>query len=184
MSYQLRFDEINALSTYIRSIKMEYGTLKKVSKSDFDDIILDFLIMQYVYGVRAVNDMLGTEIEPSQEQMREVIYQKYDGKDFSDLINEYLDTEDVEGIVRVIETSAHHAYNGGAYDTAVSAGATKKTWVCQFRNSRDTHIYLHGMTVPIDAEFYTFMGNHAQWPGQFGVAEEDVNCQCELTFGK
>ena len=50
--------------------------------------------------------------------------------------------------------------------------------------SRDTHIYLDGVDAPIDGEFYTFKGNSAMFPGQFGVAEEDCNCLCWVTYSK
>ena len=49
---------------------------------------------------------------------------------------------------------------------------------------RDLHDYLDGMTIPIDAEFYTYNGDHAYYPSQFGVAEEDCNCRCWVTFSK
>ena len=47
---------------------------------------------------------------------------------------------------------------------------------------RDTHDYLEGVEVGLDDEFYTYLGNKAMFPGQFGVAEEDVNCRCWVTF--
>ena len=48
--------------------------------------------------------------------------------------------------------------------------------------SRDTHTYLDGVVAPIDGEFYSFMGGSTQYPGQWGIAEEDVNCLCWLTY--
>jgi hypothetical protein len=48
--------------------------------------------------------------------------------------------------------------------------------------SRDTHIYLNGVSAPIDGEFYSFKGGSTQFPGEWGIAEEDVNCLCWLTF--
>ena len=86
-------------------------------------------------------------------------------------------------IARVIGTDAHRIYNDAMYDQAVRNGATKKTW-CTMADLRvrDSHSYLDGVTIPIDAEFYTYKGNKTQYPGQFGVAEEDVNCRCWLTY--
>ena len=45
---------------------------------------------------------------------------------------------------------------------------------------RDTHAYLEGMKVPLDAEFYTYDGDHAQAPGGFTDANNNCNCRCAL----
>ena len=49
-------------------------------------------------------------------------------------------------------------------------------------NSRDSHIYLDGVTVPMGGYFYSYKGGRTQYPGQWGIAEEDCNCLCWLTF--
>lgn len=90
-----------------------------------------------------------------------------------------------EAITRIAETEAHRIANQAAYETAKASGATEKTWHCMMLpTSRDTHIYLDGVTAPIDGEFYSFKGGSTQFPGQWGIAEEDVNCLCWLTFSK
>ena len=54
-----------------------------------------------------------------------------------------------------------------------------KTWKSMKDDKvRDTHDYLDGMTVGFDEDFYTYNGDHAKYPGLFGVPEEDVNCRC------
>lgn len=89
----------------------------------------------------------------------------------------------LDSIIRIAETESHRDANEAAYDTAVHAGATKKTWVCMMiPTSRDSHIFLNGTTIPIDAEFYADDGSHAMFPGQFGVPEQDCNCLCVLSF--
>lgn len=88
-----------------------------------------------------------------------------------------------EAITRIAETEMHRIANQSAYETAKASGATEKTWHCMMLpTSRDTHIYLDGVTAPIDGEFYSFKGGSTQFPGQWGIAEEDVNCLCWLTF--
>lgn len=87
-------------------------------------------------------------------------------------------------IMRIADTDSHRVYNESGFNTAKLGGAKTKTWICHFHNSRDWHIYLHKTTIPIDSEFYTYLGNHALYPGQFGVAEEDCNCICTLEFSK
>jgi len=59
--------------------------------------------------------------------------------------------------------------------------ATKR-WVCQFINSRDTHIQAHNQEVAI-YEFFTIGGFPAEYPGDMSLPpEETVNCRCELEY--
>ena len=90
-----------------------------------------------------------------------------------------------DALTRIAETEAHRDANDAALKTATKAGATSKTWHCMMLpTSRDSHIYLDGVTVPIDGEFYSFNGGSTQFPGEWGIAEEDINCLCWLTFKK
>lgn len=164
---------------------MPEGVPKKPSKREEEDIIdeiLDLLLLAYSFGCEDANEMLGTEIAPTYDEMRDSVYRKVAGKDFVERLREYIPECRIEDIMRVADTDVHRVYNEGSYKTAVLGGATSKTWNCTFHNSRDTHIYLHGTTIPIDAEFYTYLGNHAQHPGEFDVAYEDCNCLCYLTY--
>ena len=56
-----------------------------------------------------------------------------------------------------------------------------KTWISSLDNrTRDTHQELDGQTVAMDEEFESPSGATAEAPGQFGVAEEDINCRCSF----
>ena len=170
----------------MRLITAQQGTEK--DKRDFrkwcEDEILELLLICYTFGCEDANTMLGTEIAPTYEEMRESIYKRIAGKTWPERIDEYIDGGTVEDFQRIAETESHRVYNDASNKTAVLGGARFKTWECMFRNSRDTHMYLHGTTVPINSEFYTYLGNHAMYPGEFGVAEEDCNCQCWVTYTK
>lgn len=88
-----------------------------------------------------------------------------------------------EAITRIAETETHRIANTAALDTAKYAGAKSKTWVTMLDDKvRDTHDYLEGETVNIDEDFYTYDGDHASAPGLFELAENNVNCRCELLF--
>lgn len=88
-----------------------------------------------------------------------------------------------EAITRIAETETHRIANTAALDTAKHAGAKSKTWVTMLDDKvRDTHDYLEGETVDIDEDFYTYDGDHASAPGLFELAENNVNCRCELLF--
>ena len=88
-------------------------------------------------------------------------------------------------IRRVVETDAHRVFNAALFTGAKKAGATKKTWqTMQDDRVRDTHDYLQGVTIGIDEEFYSYKGGSTLYPSQWGIAEEDINCRCWLTFSK
>lgn len=178
------FDEINALKQRLES-HFQNGKIK--SKKDVEDIIdelLDLYLLAYANGTRAINEQFKTDVQPSAEELEKVLYRKIDGKTWEKRVWDWFDEGGtIADIVRIAETEAHRIGNEAADSAAGKAGAKTKTWVCMMLpTSRDTHIYLNGTTVPFDAEFYTFKGNHTMYPGQFGVAEEDVNCHCEVTY--
>lgn len=184
----LPWDRLNLLRTQIQALTINYEYRgekhRHIQRRECEDLILEFLIDCYLLGIADAREQLGSAdmTDPSTDDMYETIYRKIEGKTFADRVRDYAETGDEEAIMRVAATDGHRVFNDSSLNTAVKVGATEKTWNCMFVNSRDTHMYLHGTTVPIDAEFYTFKGNHAQYPGQFGVAEEDVNCNCWLTF--
>ena len=178
------FDELNAFKTRLSSHFVN-GRIK--STDDVEDIIdelLDLYLLALAKGIRTVNEQFGTDFQMTSLETEQIIYQKIDGATWEDRIRTWYETDGTEAdIVRIAETETHRIGNTAAYETAVKAGAKTKRWECMMLpTSRDTHTYLNGTTVGIEDEFYTFAGNHAMFPGQFGVAEEDVNCLCELSF--
>lgn len=181
----LPFDELNNIMGQIESESFEATvdgkTVKLYNVDACVDIVLDALIMAYVYGVDYANETLGTNIPPTKEAMREAIYKKVADKDFEQRIREYAEDGKLPEIQRVIETDMTRVFNEGTLATGNKAGAKMKTWLTMMDDRvRDSHSYLEGMTVPIDAEFYTFDGDHAAAPGGFLMAENNVNCRCIL----
>lgn len=183
------------------------GKLTAAQRKRCEDEILDLLIMAYAFGNEDACEMLNITITPTADEANASIYKEIAGKDWLGRVREYMDDIDriasgeepleeagtatprtieeaIEDIMRVADTDSHRVYNEASNTTAKKGGASEKTWNCMFINSRDTHMDLHGTTVPMEAEFYTFLGNHAMYPGQFGVAEEDCHCQCFLTYSK
>ena len=69
----------------------------------------------------------------------------------------------------------------GLQDASDKSGLiTVKEWVTEFKNSRDTHIELHG-TVVADAENFNVGGYSAPFPKDPRLpAQERCNCQCSL----
>lgn len=185
MSAMMPFDEINALTAEAEAIKSTDRAKKKEVVDKYIDEVTDLFVMAYVFGNDDLNSQLGTEIMPDITEMKSVIEEKFDGKDYQDRIREYMEDGTVGDIQRVLETDVHRAYNAALFTAARKAGATKKTWNCMMLpTSRDSHVYLDGVTIPLEAEFYSINGGRTMYPGQWGIAEEDCNCLCWLTFSK
>ena len=151
---------------------------------DIIDMMLDLFLLAYANGVTAVNEQFGTNIEPTPEDIERTVYQKIDGATWEDRVWTWYDEDGTEDdIMRIAETESHRDGNTAAVETAVKAGAKSKTWVTMNDDRvRDTHFWLEGLTVGVDDDFYTYDGDHAPAPGLFQLAENNVNCRCELQF--
>jgi hypothetical protein len=178
-------DELNALESKIEAVKSPDRAKKKEEVDKYIDEVTDLFVTAYVFGTIEVSQQLGQAIEPDISEMRSVIEERFDGKNYRDRLNEYLESGTEYDVRRVLETDAHRVYNAALFTGAKKAGATQKTWNCMMLpTSRDSHVYLDGVTIPIDAEFYSINGGKTLYPGQWGIAEEDCNCLCTLTFSK
>lgn len=178
------FDEMNVLKAQIDAAEADPEGRRK-RKSYYIDEVTDLFVMAYVFGTDEVNKELGTNVEPNTEEMRAAIEKRFDGKNYIDRLNEYLENGTAYDINRVIETDTHRIYNAAKFNGAVRGGAIEKTWHCSMLpTSRDTHIYLDGVTVPIDAEFYNYRGDRTMYPCEWGIPDQDCNCMCWVTFSK
>lgn len=180
------FDELNKVKAALPRYFDSYGKMKK-SKEDYDsllDMLEDLFFLAYANGAESTNLSLSSDVEPTMDEMLNVVDRKIAGKTWRDRVQEYYDNGGtLDDIVRIAETETHRDANAGAYDAAKKAGATEKVWHCMMLpTSRDTHIYLNGVSAPIDGEFYSFNGGSTKYPGEWGIAEEDVNCLCWLTY--
>lgn len=111
---------------------------------------------------------------------------------------------DYKKAIRIARTETHRVREAGNHDAAVSAnGALKdsttglqmvKTWrtmkdervrpaKAKGRNRQYNHRKMDGVTVPVDEEFVFPSGAKTKAPGQSGVAGEDINCRCYLSYG-
>lgn len=178
-------DELNALAVRITRHFDEHGRIK--SRRDCEDIIdelLDLYLLALANGVRQVNEQFGKDIELSAEDVEGIVYLRINGLTWEDRVWEWYDTGGgVSEIMRIADTEAHRIGNTAAVDTAKRSGATTKRWRTMLDDRvRETHQYLESVSVPIDADFYTFDGDHAQAPGMFQKVENNANCRCELSF--
>lgn len=186
MASILSFDEMNRFDSEIRE---RYGkeTLQKRDKREEEDVIdelLDLFLLAYAMGNAVTNENLSSDYAPDLDEVMEVVDAKVAGKTWRERVEDYFASGGTgEDIVRIADTETHRIANTAALNTAKYAGARNKTWVTMLDDRvRDTHDYLEGETVGIDDDFYTYDGDHASAPGLFELAENNVNCRCELLF--
>lgn len=170
------------------------------------DFFVQILVTAYVTGYQTIsfNDE-DAVIEIAE--MQNVLYADIAGKTFADRVREDILLDYMTGknssevnssssansadasnkLATIAETEFHRIFNTGAY---VSAGKAVKAGkhVEKFWNTMDddkvraTHEYLEDEGVPYDAEFYTFDGDSARFPGDFTNAKNNVGCRCWLTY--
>lgn len=180
---ELLFDNLNILRADLTEAVNTYGSLKKIPVK-LVDIILDYLVYAYVTGVEDVDATFGTNTEIKTEDVYKVVFEKVADKDFQQRVEEYVENDgSVEDIMRIAETDTTRIYNEAGLDTAEKVGAQYKTWHTMLDDRvRDTHDYIEGVTVPLNARFYTFDGDSAMVPGGFTMPENSINCRCYLTY--
>lgn len=179
------FDEINKFEAALPQHFNEAGRIK--SKEDLEDIIdemLDIFLLSYANGVAATNLSLSSDYAPTYEEVMKTVDAEVVGKTWRDRMQEHFDNGGtVDDVVRIVETESHRDANAGAYETAKESGATEKIWHTMLDDRvRDSHSWLEGVSAPLDGEFYNYLGQSTKYPGQWGIAEEDINCRCWLTY--
>lgn len=178
------FDEINAFKAELPQYFANGHIKSEEALDEILDMLLDLFLLAYANGIAAVNEQFGADIHPTTQETQETIYKRIDGATWEDRVRTWYAEGGTEGdIVRIAETEAHRDGNTAAYETAVKAGAKSKVWKTMMDDRvRDTHYPLEGVSVPIDADFYTWDGDHAPAPGLFSLPENNINCRCELVF--
>ena len=185
-NYILAFDEINALMTTSYNTASREDISARVTQ--IADDLLSFLIQAYKQGIEAISIMLGYDLTVDTDAMYAAIYKVIDGKDFEDRVIDHVLTDDLVGLLILVDSEYHRVYETAVEDGAyqfVDGGnfGVEKTWHTLLDDEvRDTHRYLEGVTVALEEEFYTYDGDHGRFPGDFGNAENNVNCRCYLTY--
>lgn len=107
--------------------------------------------------------------------------------------------------IRIARTETHRVQEAGNQDAAISMNDTLKessagiAMVKTWRTMKDErvrpagkiggkakqydHRKMDGVTIPVDEEFTLPSGAKTMAPGQSGVAGEDINCRCYLSYG-
>lgn len=144
-----------------------------------DDITIE-MIEAYINGHKDAKKQLGFDDEAFDIDLLDLDHALnlvIDGRTYVQRIRDGSDPLLVE------DTERHRMYNTGMHDAAKGVPGVMKTWhTMEDDRVRDTHYYLEGITIPIDAEFVTFDNDRCLYPGGFTLAENNCNCRCVLTL--
>lgn len=190
MASILPFDELNSLEDRLKAMFPDGklvnadGNFVKSDLYDVIDMMLDLFLLAYAQGNSVTNANLSSDWTPNVDDVMKIVDEKVAGKTWRERVEDYFaNGGSVDDLVRIAETETHRDANTAALDTAKKAGAKNKTWLTMMDDKvRESHDYLLGQTVGIDEDFYTYDGDHASAPGLFELAENNVNCRCELIF--
>ena len=190
MASVLPFDELNSLEDRLKAMFPDGklvnadGNFVKSDLYDVIDMMLDLFLLAYAQGNSVTNANLSSDWTPNVDDVMKIVDEKVAGKTWRERVKDYFaNGGSVDDLVRIAETEMHRDANTAALDTAKKAGAKSKTWLTMMDDKvRESHEYLLGQTVGIDEDFYTYDGDHASAPGLFSLAENNVNCRCELIF--
>jgi hypothetical protein len=204
------FDELKniraSLAPLVSEAVADAANGKRINRRRFEDIIFELLTMGYVYGIEVAGLDLETDLPVRRERMFEVAEAPTKGENFAERTQnriteaeEALTTESPDAVAQrltdqlatIAETETHRVINTGSLDGAGEYtrqhpdAAVYKTWITAGdERVRDSHDYLEGATVPLDARFYTYDGDSTLEPGGFMFAENNVNCRCILRYTK
>lgn len=190
MKSLLPYDEINAFRRLLEEETEEdehgHRRWKRRDRQEYleelDELIYTLMLLSYSRGNEIACQELGETIQVDLDQLQAALAKQYDGKDIWDRVSEYFQTEDIDALIRVVETETHRMYNTAIFDAGNSIRLPiNKTWATMLDDRvRETHWYLEGVTVPFEEWFYTNDGDSARYPGDFSLAQNNVNCRCEL----
>lgn len=86
-------------------------------------------------------------------------------------------------IKRIVNTDSHRITEQTKdlwFNKAKNIKNIEKIWKCSFKNSRDAHKKMHGQIADEEGYFYTSKGEKTKYPGGFGIASLDCNCNCKV----
>lgn len=103
---------------------------------------------------------------------------------------------DYKKAIRITRTETHRVREAGFLDAANEVDSTLqngktnlrmiKTWKtmkdARVRTGQADHVQMEGVQVLADEDFTLSDGNKTQAPGQSGIAAQDINCRCYVSY--
>ena len=184
----LPIDELNVFEATLNARYADGKLTEELLDTTIDEM-LDLFLLAYASGVTAANNDLGTEKKPSRDDADSAVNAEIAGKTWRERVKEWTDKSGTPyDLARIAETDMTRIYNTAVLDTVKANGAentTYKRWNTMLDDRvRDTHSPLQGVTVPYDADFYSWDGDHAKAPGLFSKPENNISCRCTVELIK
>ena len=181
------FDEIHANTERIVNAYISSKTMELKKKQEYIEYELYMLLgSYYIDGLYSTGLTKGVDV--SSSDMQSCIYKSIAGKTFKDRVYEYVANNDVQAIVKLLDSEAHRVYESAAYKTATDYQKATGKEVVKIWNTqgdlkvRDTHEYIDAIEKKLNEPFITYDLDEAQYPGGFQTAENNVNCRCWLSY--
>jgi uncharacterized protein with gpF-like domain len=133
------------------------------------------------WGAEHVTGMVN---RTTQNRIRTVLIRGIEqGHDYAKMgkaIGRVFDVAEGSRAVMIARTEVHRASNFASLEGYQQAGVSQKEWqhTDGGENPREDHIEMDGQIVDIEDDFTSPSGNTAPYPGEFGDAGDDANCQC------
>ncbi len=124
MDRLMPFDELNVLSGEIKEIYA--AGAQEQEREGILDSVLDLLVLSYVYGNEAANEMLGTSLKVDKERLDKAVTEAIAGETWVDRVSKYISSGTAEDVIRVIETDSHRIYNEAIYDIGKEVEAEER----------------------------------------------------------
>lgn len=180
--YIAKFDEINAISKQMYDDYISGKKTESETESDFEDFLLYAYSIGFLMGAEDIGASKDQLASPISQQVIDAVDRKFEGITAKQRLKDHLLNQDgASSIERLMNTEWHRMTNEGinGFGNLYGMPNITKHWITMRDDKvRDTHDYLEGTEVPFNEDFYTYNGDHAPFPGMFGVPEEDVNCRC------
>lgn len=142
----------------------------------FDDRVGDFLNRNALSRARQINDTTRTALRSTLADGTAA--GESTGKLVARIRSVFTDATTRRAKV-IARTEIVRASNFGATEAMRQAGIEKRQWLStDDTHTRETHVDLDGQIRGIDEPFESPTGATAMYPGDFGIAAEDVNCRC------
>jgi hypothetical protein len=182
----------NHLDDVLRNSEKDYEVFARLSyvnvkREDMPQNVLNRLIRSDSDNItRSVNSYVSGVTDTTRNQISKVINNNRD--DFDKMVKRIKDKfkemsrtahSRAETIAR---TEIQKVSNLGALRGAIEGGATHKEWVWS-GIERDFHASIEGGgAIPLNQDFISGLGNPLSIPGDSPIAEEVINCGCDVNY--
>jgi SPP1 gp7 family putative phage head morphogenesis protein len=128
--------------------------------------------------IKRINE---TTTDQLRETLRAGVAAGESTRDIAARIREVFEDATDSRATTIARSEIGRASNFGSTEGMKQAGIEQKEWLAtQDDVVRDTHSEMDGQRVGIDEEFESPAGGRAEYPGDFGEPEEDINCRCTV----